>query len=312
MRKFSKEESKRILQNEISPEELSQKYVEYSNEVLDEVAKLGKEVSSDNIINLINKYKRKSNLALTKINESNENQKTIDAYLPEIIKARLFLYLINQLNILSKTNKETGKVKFNFWDGYILQKLLFKRDLERKPVSDFWFKLLWKFITNKKILMTLVNEKGIYCFYSKKLLSKIKNIVNNAYCVEVAAGDGTLTGFLNNTGVKCIATDDYSWSNYINYNNSVEKLSAKEALNKYRPEVVICSWSPPNNNFEKYIFQSDHVNTYIAIGTRNGEFSGNHGVYESQTKFTMELDEELSAMIIPPSLENAVYIFKRK
>jgi len=121
-----------------------------------------------------------------------------------------------------------------------------------------------------------------------------------------------LTRFLKEKGSKCLATDDYSWEHYIKYPDFVEKLEAGEALKKYQPETVISSWTPPNNTFEKHIFQTDSVNTYVVIGSKNHLGSGNQEVYQNQDSFYMEYSEELSELILPPSQNNAVYIFRRK
>jgi 16S rRNA A1518/A1519 N6-dimethyltransferase RsmA/KsgA/DIM1 with predicted DNA glycosylase/AP lyase activity len=36
-------------------------------------------------------------------------------------------------------------------------------------------------------------------------------------CLEIGAGDGTLTRFLKNQGVQIIATDNHSWKNAVDY-----------------------------------------------------------------------------------------------
>ena len=64
------------------------------------------------------------------------NEKTIDTFLPVVIKARFAIYLLEQTNIaVAATSQNTVKpLRLNLWDGTILQKLLFKQGLERKPV----------------------------------------------------------------------------------------------------------------------------------------------------------------------------------
>lgn len=240
------------------------------------------------------------------------NAQTLNAFLPDIIKSRIAIHFLEQANFSIQTNEYKGKVRFNLWDGFILQKLLFKKDLERKLVSIKKFKIVWPFIIKKRILMPLVNDKGIYCFYSKELIKELKSLIGDLDCLEVAAGDGTLTKFLTNEGISCIATDNYSWEHYIKYPSFVLRLDAKVALEQYKTNVVICSCPPPESNFEKHVFSSDSVKMYIVIGTKNKLYSGNHKLYEKQDNFTMEINEKLSSLILPLAKDNAVYIFRRK
>lgn len=159
--------------------------------------------------------------------------------------------------------------------------------------------------------MPLVNKKGIYCFYSKALIRELSIIIGDKRCLEIAAGDGTLTKFLNDNGTKCIATDDYSWEHYITYPDFVENVDAKTALNKYSPEVVLCSWPVPKNTYEKHVFKTRSVELYIVIGTNNPRHTGDFESYRSVENFTMEKNDKMSSLILPPSDENAVYIFRR-
>lgn len=312
MRNFTKEKSDEVLMNRIDPKTLALRYPEFKEIVIKEFSGITKESNTEEISSFIDTYKSKARFAIDRIQKSGENQKTLNTFLPDIIKARIAIYILEQLYLTDQSGKTMGKIRFNLWDGLILQKVLFTKDLERKPVDIFWFRFFWIFITNKKILMPLVNKKGIYCFYSKKLLKELSNLIGNTRCLEIGAGDGTLTRFLRGVGVKCDATDDYSWDHYIKYPAFVEKLEVREALNKYKPETIICSWPPPGNAFEKSVFKMDTVKLYIVIGTINPLFSGNHDTYQKQEEFTMQYSKRLSSLILPPSKDNAVYVFRRK
>lgn len=310
--KFSKELAEKILLNKIDARELAKMYPDINNSVLEEFSRLGKAESAKDFSNLINKYKTKSSFAIDKISKSRGREKTLNTFLPDIIKSRIAINLLEQANLAIQTKQSSGRVRFNLWDGKILQKLLFKEDLERKPVSMKKFKLIWPFIIKKNILMPLVNDKGIYCFYSKELIKEFKSLIGESKCLEIASGDGTLTKFLSEEGIDCTATDNYSWEHYIKYSNQVKRLDAKSVLEQYKTDTVICSWPPPENNFEKHVFSSNHVNLYIVIGTKNHLHSCNHKLYKEQDSFIMEFSEKLSKLILPPSDDNAVYIFRRK
>ena len=311
---FSKLEASQILSNEISVEALLQKYPEYKEAVLDELAALKSNQGSKLIEAIIVKYTSNAKMASSKIHKSGMNEKTIDAFLPVVIKARFAIYLLEQTNIaVAATSQNTVKpLRLNLWDGTILQKLLFKQGLERKPVALSAFKLGWRLVIHKKRLMPLVNQKGIYCFYSKPLINELSGLIGDKRCLEIGAGDGTLSLFLKEGHVCCIATDDYSWEHYISYPDFVEKADAKTALHKYSPEVVICSWPVANNTYEKHVFRTSSVQLYIVIGTKNPAVTGNFETYHSADDFYMEYSERLSSLILPPSDDNAVYIFRRK
>jgi hypothetical protein len=127
--------------------------------------------------------------------------------------------------------------------------------------------------------------------------------------IEIAAGDGTLARFLGEEGVSVAASDDRSWNAFVEYPAEVELLSARDALIKHEPEVVLCSWPPSGNSFEKKVFERASVQLYIVIG---GPDSGNAETYASQTAFTEVTDARLSRLVLPREQGNTVKIFQRK
>ena len=313
MRNFSKAAADDILGNRIDAKALTIQYPELKDAVMREFSALSSNYESKDLAKVfLDKYKTKARLAISQIEKNGQNKRALNAFLPEIVKARIAVHIMEQLSLSVQTGKTAGRIRLNLWDGFILQKVLFKHALERKPVSTFWFRICWPLISNKKILMPLVSKKGIYCFYSKKLLQELAKEIGGTSCLEIGAGDGTLSRFLADVGVSCQATDDYSWEKYIKYPPAVEKLDASQALQKYKPATVICSWPPPGNTFEKNIFNTESVNTYIMIGTQSELFSGNHDLYQLQDSFSVDLDQTMSGLVLPPSAENAVYIFRRK
>jgi len=207
---------------------------------------------------------------------------------------------------------ESGKLKFNLLNGLVAQKLLFSRDLERKPVSMFWFRLIWPLIWQKRYLMPLVQPKGIYCFYSQRLVEELSRIIGGRNCLEVAAGDGTLSHFLKHQGVQLTATDDHSWQHSVSYPEWVVSMDARDAVSRYSPEVVICSWPPAGNGFERKIFRTRSVQLYILITSRHRHAAGNWDSYREQQLFDMREDTGLSRLVLPPELDAVVYLFTRK
>ena len=205
----------------------------------------------------------------------------------------------------------SGKLRFNLFNGYVAQKLLFSKGLERKPVSLFWFRLLWPLVWQKKRLMPLVQARGIYCFYSGALIEALAEMISARNCLEIGAGDGTLARFLMERGVKLTATDNHGWDKSVKYPEWVVKRDAREALTSCAPEVVICSWPPSQNDFERHVFETLSVQLYIVIGSRHRIASGNWKDYEGQSKFDFEQDMKLSELVLPPELGGAVYVFRR-
>jgi hypothetical protein len=131
-----------------------------------------------------------------KIRQSRYNTKVIESAMPRLIASRMALLAMDQCYHAAATGKASGKVRFNLLNGYIIQKLLFSHHLTRKPVSLKWFLFWWRIVRQKRLLMPLVQPRGIYCFYSKELIKELCILIGDRNCLEIAAGDGTLTRFL--------------------------------------------------------------------------------------------------------------------
>jgi hypothetical protein len=242
-------------------------------------------------------------------------QKYTEAALSQFIRSRMAHESVKKLclsTLAADTGVKKGKLRFNLFNGYIAQKLLFSKGMERKPASLFWFKLLWPLVWQRKRLMSLVQPRGIYCFYSRELIKSMAAMIASRSCLEIGAGDGTLSRFLRTQGVQLIATDNYGWNKAIEYPEHVLKLDAREALATYTPEVVICSWPPSQNDFERSVFNTPSVQLYIVIGSRHQFAFGNWKDYKQQSDFDFEEDQKLGALVIPPELGAAVYVFRRK
>ena len=80
-----------------------------------------------------------------------QGQKTArESALRSSVRYRMAHTAVKQHCISVATGIESGKVKFNLLNGFIAQKLLFEDGLDRKPVSLFWFRMLWPLIWQKK------------------------------------------------------------------------------------------------------------------------------------------------------------------
>jgi hypothetical protein len=220
---------------------------------------------------------------------------------------------LRKVCVSAATGVTKGKVRFNLFNGWLAQRLLFKgKGLERKPVSLAAFSLVWPLLTQKRFLMPLVEPKGIYCFYSRRLVKELAKQIGDRTALEIAAGDGTLSRFLTAEGVDITATDDHSWSHSIDFPDEVVNEDARTALARHEPQVVICSWPPAGNDFEEQVFKTDSVELYVVIASQHAFASGNWTAYSSQTAFDYSEDATLSRLVLPPELEGAVYVFRRR
>lgn len=235
--------------------------------------------------------------------------------LSQFIRSRMAHEAVKKLSLATlaaNTGVTGGKLRFNWFNGFIAQRLLFASKLERKPVSLRWFRLLWPLVWQKKRLMPLVQPRGIYCFYTRELVAELAELIGSRNCLEIGAGDGTLTRFLKQQGVQVTATDNHGWNNSVSYPDWVVKLDACAALNKFKPEVAICSWPPAQNDFERCVFETSSVQLYIVIGSRHRFAFGNWDAYRRQKDFELVEDEHLATLVLPPELESSVLVFCRK
>lgn len=236
----------------------------------------------------------------------------------EIVAAHVRQYLtlrtLDQAYLASTTGVTTGRLRLGLVGGSIAQRLLFRRDLDRKPVSYRWFRLAWPLVGghNRRVLMPLVREKGIYCFYTRTLVRRLAREIGSRRCLEIGAGDGTLARFLAAEGVDIVATDDLSWAASIDYPATVLKQSAVKALRVHAPQVVLCSWPPPGNAFERQVFATPGVELYIVVSTHHEVDAGNWGAYRAQQEFDLDDDVRLGRHVLPPSLDGAVLFFRRR
>ena len=228
-----------------------------------------------------------------------------------LVRRHMVTALLRQVVLSKAAGVTEGRIRFNHLNGYVAQKLLFQRGLERKPVSMRWFRLVWPFLWQRQLLMPLVQPKGIYCFYSKPLIQELATLIGQRSCLEIAAGDGTLSRFLAAKGVDITATDDHSWAQSVTYGPTVIRKDAVAALRQYQPQVVICSWPPARNTFEREVFRTPSVELYVVIGSQHRASAGNWHDYARQSTFSFQERTKLSRLLLPPELDGAVYTFER-
>jgi hypothetical protein len=234
----------------------------------------------------------------------------LDPALGADIRRQMATAAIKQLSLSAATGVHEGRVRFNLVNGWVAQRLLFESGLRRKPVSMPAFRLVWPLLWQRRFLMPLVGPRGIYCFYSKPLVKRLAEMIGDRPALEIAAGDGTLARFLAAAGVDVTPTDDHSWRD-VSFPAEVVRQDAGAAVREHRPAVVVCSWPPAGNDFEREVFRTPSVELYVMVGSRHRFATGNWGTYEEQTEFDFAEDPQLSKLVLPPELDAAVYVFRR-
>lgn len=244
-----------------------------------------------------------------------DHARKAEVVVSEVVRRYLTIELTRQAVLSAQTGVRQGRVRFGLVNGYILQRLLFEEGLRRKPVNLPLFRLLWPLLPQRRRLLPLVMPEGIYCFYSAPLLRRLALLIGDRSCLEIAAGDGTLARLLTDHGVDVVATDDFSWQISDRGDRApVAQQDAVSALREHRPRVVVCSWPPPGNTFERHVFRTPSVELYLLITSRHEAVAGNWAAYRAatQTTFTMDEDARLSRLILPGDAGGAVYLFRRR
>jgi len=231
--------------------------------------------------------------------------------LAELVHGQMILRALRAAGLQAATGVDSGTVKFNWLDGTILQRLFFSEGLTRKPASMTLYALVWPLVRQRRRLLPLVRPQGIYCFYSQRLIREIATLAQGHPVLEIAAGDGTLARFLRDAGVQTRATDDFSWASSIDYADDVERMGALAALRRIRPTVVICSWPPPGNAFERAVFFTPSVERYIVITSANSRDASDWQSYLTQQSFDLLEDDRLSQMVLPRGTSR-VLVFTRR
>lgn len=229
--------------------------------------------------------------------------------LAELVRQAMVLEML-RTTALARASGVDGVIRLNRWNAWWAQPLFFRVGLQRKAVSLLRFRLTWPLLTQRRRLMPLLMSRGVYCFFTTGFVRRLRNEIGGRDCIEIAAGDGTLSRLLIERGTRVRATDNAEWETYIDYPAAVERLSASAALRKYAPEVVLCCWPPPDNDFEKVVLRTPSVQTYIVVLPGHDSEAGDWKAYAG-SGFDVRTDRALSRGVLPGK-GNRVLIFTRR
>lgn len=193
--------------------------------------------------------------------------------------------------------KEISKVVDSYTDEY-------GSFLLDKEEEDKWF----KFIKNK--------ENPVFEIWTKEYIDRFSNYLSERAklfggtkekpitVLEVGAGDGKLSYFLSNKleesnvdSIKIITTgyDSETFNIKSKYNN-VENLPEKDAIEKYSPDIVLCSWMICGEDWTPDFRKKRSVQEYILIGPEGP--CGTDDTWQCYTDFEKMEHEDLSEVQI--------------
>jgi hypothetical protein len=228
-----------------------------------------------------------------------------------IVKAQMTLLAIEQFSDVM-TGKVAAqpllgdKIRFKF---FLLPKII-RGSLY--PAANFDRR--WRALSDPMWAAGELQRSGVWSVPTVEFAKKIGELCAGRKVLELGAGLGVLFSGLKSLGVNISAVDDDSWqiSGWVRGKESVQKMDASLALKSLSPEVVICSWPPPGNQFEVDVFKTKSVQMYIAILSKQPFASGNWLAYKNQNQFDCTTIPALNALLRPIEAEQQVFVFRRK
>lgn len=212
-----------------------------------------------------------------------------------------------RLNILDKNTDITELVDL----------LIDKKTGNVKSVSSLE---LEKFSQQQISMFCLMN--AVYQLPTSELIAFLRSNIQNDNAIEIASGNGSIGRCLNirrtdnrlqdRADVKLLYL--LSQQPTITYPSDVETLDGMDAVEKYKPEVVIASWcsGPDIGNMygvdESKIFSKPYVKKYIHIDNENTHSKKKilnnfeHTKVKADWLLSRSLDRE----------KNTIYVFEKK
>lgn len=116
----------------------------------------------------------------------------------------------------------------------------------------------------------------------------IAKAVKDKVVLEIGSGTGTYAAILRMMGLNIRVTDNYSMYPLLDRRVkswiTIEKLYSLEAVTKYRDSQVLMSVWPPMDCMAEEALKEFKGDTFIYIGDKHFEFTGNYGLIEELFK----------------------------
>lgn len=114
-------------------------------------------------------------------------------------------------------------------------------------------------------------DKQYFQFWMKEYVDGLAEYIKNYNynnVLEVGAGNGELSRLLRERGINIVATDNGSWYRS-KMPNDVKRLKYQTAIEKYKPDLIICSWMPFQQDWTPD-FRNSTAKEYLLIGEIGG------------------------------------------
>jgi len=197
-------------------------------------------------------------------------------------------------------------------DRLLVRLLILPLATARQALPFRLHRMAWRLLRNPGAAAAMLMQAGCYLIAPAELIESLRTRIGSRQVLEIGAGRGTLASLLGRAGVDVTAVDDFSWAGTVPMGKEVLQMEGREALARFKPQVVICCWPPPGNTFEQEIFLTPEVQEYIVIISRHRHASGNHQAYARAKGFRcIQATGLLAGLLLPSEAESVLYIFTR-
>ncbi len=209
--------------------------------------------------------------------------------------------------------QQLGGGTAGLWDRLLFHLLILPLATRPRALPCRLHRRVWDLLRNPAAASAMLLEAGCYLISPAELVNELRRVIGTRRTLEIGAGRGILAGCLGHAGVDITAVDDRSWEGTIPIGRDVLTMDGREALIRIQPQVVLCSWPPPGNTFERAILAHPSVEMYIAILSRHRYASGDHQAYARAVGFRCLKAETgpMAAMLLPSETGSVLYLFMR-